>query len=125
MQKKEKVVYNFIKLLIATNEEEIKKVGENLMSEEESNELAQQVSDLSSEIKYIGFPDAYDSDEEYWEDVMRERVEAEKEASLKHGIEQGSTQKQIEVAKKMLEKNMSIEDIIEITNLTKEEIETL
>ena len=41
---------------------------------------------------------------------------------MERGIEQGENKKQIEIAKKMLNKNMKIEDICEITGLTEEEI---
>ena len=47
------------------------------------------------------------------------------EQGLEQGIEQGEKKKQIEIAKNMLQKNMSINDIIEITGLTKEEIEQI
>ena len=40
-------------------------------------------------------------------------------------MEKGSKNKSIEIAKKMLEKNMSIEEIMEITSLSQQEIEKL
>ena len=43
----------------------------------------------------------------------------------KLGMQKGAKQKQIEIAKKMLENKMDIETIIKITGLTKEEIEKL
>ena len=44
---------------------------------------------------------------------------------INQGINQGIKQEKIEIAKSMLKKNMDIEDIIDITGLTKEEIEKL
>ena len=41
------------------------------------------------------------------------------------GLAQGLEQKNREIAKKMKEKNYKIEDIIDLTNLSKEEIENL
>ena len=41
------------------------------------------------------------------------------------GKEEGKKQKQLEIAKKMKAKNMPINEIIELTNSTKEEIEKL
>ena len=41
------------------------------------------------------------------------------------GKKEGEKQKQIEIAKKLLQRNMSIEDIKEITGLTEEEISKL
>ena len=43
----------------------------------------------------------------------------------KKGIEEGELKKSKEIAKKMLEKNVDIETIEEITGLTKEEIEDI
>ena len=44
---------------------------------------------------------------------------------ISQGINQGLQKRNIEIAKSMLKKNMDIEDIIDITGLTKEEIEKL
>ncbi len=41
------------------------------------------------------------------------------------GIREGENKRNKEIANRMLKKNMSIEDIIEITQLTKEEIQKL
>ena len=41
------------------------------------------------------------------------------------GMKEGKKQNQIEIAKKLLQRNMSIEDIKEITSLTEEEISKL
>ncbi len=45
-----------------------------------------------------------------------------REEGRKEGIEVGRKQRELEIAKKLLKKNTSIEEIIEITGLTKEEI---
>lgn len=45
-----------------------------------------------------------------------------REEGLEQGIEQGKREEKIKTAKKMLEKNIPIETIIELTELTKEEI---
>ena len=47
------------------------------------------------------------------------------EAGFDKGLAQGAKSKQIEIAKKMKAKNMKIDEIAEITGLTKEEIEKL
>ncbi len=43
----------------------------------------------------------------------------------KEGIEQGAKEKELQIAKNMLKKGMNVSDIIEITGLTKEEVEKL
>ena len=47
------------------------------------------------------------------------------EAGVEEGIEKGKKEGIIKIAKAMLEKNIPIEAIMEITELTKEEIEKL
>ena len=44
---------------------------------------------------------------------------------IEKGIKKGSKEKQKEIAKKMKEKNMNMDTIIEITDLSEEEIEKL
>ncbi len=44
---------------------------------------------------------------------------------IKKGIQQGRSEAKLETAKKMLEEKASIEFIIKVTGLTKEEIEEL
>ena len=48
-----------------------------------------------------------------------------KEEGLAEGIEQGSKQEKIEIAKNMLAENTNIEFISKVTGLTQDEIETL
>ena len=47
------------------------------------------------------------------------------EKGVSQGITQGIEQNKIENAKKMLQKNMKLEDIMEITGLSKDEIKKL
>ena len=48
--------------------------------------------------------------------------EAGFDKGLAAGIQQGIKQKQIEIAKKLLKKGTNLEEIIELTDLTKDEI---
>lgn len=47
------------------------------------------------------------------------------EVAKEEGKKQGKKEKQLEIAKKLLSKGMAVEEIIELTELTKEEIEKL
>ena len=47
------------------------------------------------------------------------------EKGLQKGIEEGKNTEKIAITKKMLEKNMSIEEIMKITSLSQQEIEKL
>lgn len=56
---------------------------------------------------------------------MLRDIEYMKSASKKSGFEEGKLEEKIILAQKMRTKNMPLEDIIELTGLTKEEIEKL
>ena len=78
------------------------------VNDEETKELLAKWSDYIAENKG------------YEEGIEEGRIEGRAE-----GIEEGSKQKAYEIAKKMLKKGNSIEDIYDITGLSKEEIEKL
>ena len=59
--------------------------------------------------------------EEKMNELAKEKMAEGKEIGIKEGIRENS----LSVAKLMKEKNYDINDIIEITHLTKEEIESL
>ena len=52
-------------------------------------------------------------------------LEKARRKEKQNGIEEGAKEKQIEIAKKMIEENMPIETIVKITGLTEEEIKKL
>ncbi|MBR3230100.1 MAG: hypothetical protein IKF91_04665, partial [Bacilli bacterium] len=66
-----------------------------------------------------------------WEAKMLDEIEKydtiknSKEEGFEEGKSSGIQETKIETARKMLEKNMKIEDIIDITGLTKEEIQKI
>jgi predicted transposase/invertase (TIGR01784 family) len=70
--------------------------------------------DEAVEVSYeSGFGEAYDKEEAIYDDGM------------KKGMEQGMEQRNIQIAKSLLEHNVSIDIIMESTGLTKEEIDEI
>jgi len=66
------------------------------------------------------------NDEEVYNALtIRELDEYDRRSALSYAEEKGKRKNQIEMAKKMLNKNKPIEEIIEFTELTKEEIENI
>ena len=67
------------------------------------------------------------SDEEILEtyDKMTILMDQAEEAGEKKGLEEGSKQKSIEIAKNMLNLNMAVEDISKVTGLSKTDIKKL
>ena len=60
-----------------------------------------------------------------WESDRVSAINSAKRKAIEEGRKEGETKKQIEIAKKMLEKNKSIEEISELTELSEEEIQKL
>ena len=98
---KDKIVDKYItNVTIVNNDPEFQKY----MSEEEDKRKIQ--NSLLSEAKEEGISQGYTS-------------------GINDGISKGENKKSIEIAKNMLKKNMSIEDISDITGLSIEEINKL
>lgn len=80
--------------------------------------------------KAMDMIDEMSIDEKEWELYMSRKIAVmDYNSGIRNakekGIEEGKKKKQIEIAKKLLAKNMSIEEIEEITELTTEEIKKI
>ena len=98
---------------------------ENLFELSQTDKLAKKYYDklveLNTNQEFVGL---LSNDEEYEMYVKSEISEACGYAR-KEGIEEGSKESKLEIAKAMVKKNMGINLIAEITNLPVEEIKTL
>ena len=93
---------------MAEKEKEIKEAIETL-EDISSDEAKERIAELRQ--KYIM--------------DRKSEIRTAKEIGVKEGLEKGSKNEKIEIAKKMLKENMKIEVIERITGLTKTEIEEL
>ena len=114
----------------------LNEVGENLKSlppELEANEDIRQASELCQEAAFTAEELAlYDA---YWDAVRVEKTI--RNSSLREGeaiglekgeaigLEKGKMEEKVEIALKLLEKGISVEDITDMTGLTKQQIEQL
>ena len=108
--------------MIANNKEDLNKIskGDKVMEN-----VANKITSLSMDDYIKGYYIKEEQDE--WMrnvDIADARKTGLKEGE-KLGLEKGINQTKIETAKKMKLKNIDISDIIDITGLTKEEIEKL
>ena len=101
--------------------------------DKEIKKMAEKIEKMSKDRKYVSL---YDEEKLYKLSLSIREHEIEEAATkkgieegikegTKKGIEEGTKQTKIDTAKKMINKGMSIEDIVEITGLSKEEIEAL
>ena len=98
---------------------------ENLFELSQTDKLAKKYYDKLMELNTNQeFVQLLSNDEEYEIHVKSEISEAREDAR-KEGIEEGSKESKLEIAKAMVKKNMDINLIAEVTNLPVEEIKTL
>ena len=127
----EKVDYliNWCKLLTTSNKENIKDISCQIMSHKSTNTLMNNMSMLSEENEMVRLYTKLSRREMEHNTLIVEATEKGLKEGLQkgieQGIEQGVKQNNLEVAKKMLSKNIDITTIEEITGLTKEEIAKL
>ena len=109
-------------VLTAKTEEEFRKyLGDDLMGKETKSKLMDETMKYSSDEDVVAL---------YFEKSREELeyntlIEEAKQNGLKQGIEQGSVNKSIEIAKNLKNLSTDIETISKATGLTKEEIEKL
>ena len=127
----EKVDYliNWCKLLTTSNKDNVKNISCQIMSHKSTNTLMSNMSMLSEENEMVRLYTKLSRREMEHNTLIVEATEKGLKEGLQkgieQGIEQGAKQNNLEVAKKMLNKNIDITTIEEITGLTKEEITKL
>ena len=89
--------------------------------DKDMGEILKKIEECSSDEEIIG---AYDA-EFHRSEIERLGKMYAKEEGIKEGIKEGILKKSKEIARKMIEKNMDINTISEITGLTKEQIKEL
>jgi predicted transposase/invertase (TIGR01784 family) len=100
---------------------QIREMKEKFKGDESYMAAIRKVEDLSTDPNFIGYYDIEEARRQDLEDMKNTGIRI----GMERGVEKGITNEKIEIAKKMMDKNMSIEDIIELTSLSKEEIEKL
>ena len=101
-------------VLTSKTKEEFKKyLGEDLMEKEAKEKLEEKTSKMSDDEEVYALYSAYTKEE------------LEKNTLIEEAEQRGIEKNKLEIAKNMLKKGMNIEDIIDITGLTKEEIKKL
>ena len=95
---------------------------ENILNEVYlKDNLMKEIVEETKKIAGIEKMDLYLTDEE----MIKQDQEFIRKQGFKEGAKKGAYDKQVEIAKKMLNEKMPIDLIIKITNLSKEEIENI
>ena len=91
----------------------------------EKNEIVRKAQE---ELEYLEGDEAFKRKvelKEKYEKDMNSAIHYGKEEGMKKGLQEGKISEKKDIAKKMLEIGMDIEQIMKITDLSKEEIEKL
>ena len=124
----------FVNLWYTNKEEEINKYKILIMLGLEKEDLKKLSKEDKVVSKYMNELNKINEDPEfreymtYEEDqrkIFNSRMSAATRKGIQKGIQKGITERNIEIAKKMLKENLSIEQISRITNLTENEIKKL
>ncbi len=97
-------------------------IGEEDMKENETISTAKEEYEKSMKSEPL-LDDAFYFALKRWEDAAIKREE--RETGRAEGLVEGERKKQIEMAKKMLAKGKPLDEIMEFTELTKEELENI
>ena len=97
--------------------EDLEKYKSDIKEDEIMEKAYETLEEISRDEKIIGLYDA--------EKVEQKVINTKIEGARREGIETGIQQEKIKIAKSMLLKNMRIEDIMDITGLTKDQIVSL
>ena len=113
-------------VLTSKTKEEFKKyLGEDLMEKEAKEKLEEKTNKMSDDEEVYALYSAYTKEELEKNTLIEEAEQRGHEKGTQEGTQQGIKNEKISIAKNMLKKGMNIEDIIDITGLTKEQIKKL
>lgn len=119
---KVKEVKKLAKLLKITNIEEME---DEFKGDEAYMACVRRVEELSTDPNFVGYYDIEEARKQETEDIKETYLGIGIEKGMKQGIEKGSKEKQIEIAKNLMSLNVSIDNIMKATGLSEEELSEL
>jgi predicted transposase/invertase (TIGR01784 family) len=131
---KEKRLARWSKIFLASTKEELESmIGEDLMEKEVKDKLVDEVDRCSHDREFVELYSMYTKEELERNTILEdEKKEAREEghregynAGHEEGVKEGAINKQIEIAKNLLNMNLSVEQIKEATGLKTEKIKSL
>ena len=120
--KQEEQVAIICRMFMTTSSLELDKESNKLMSKKDTEKLVSRAKELSSDDGYIRL---FNEEENYKELIRNTELAKAREEGKLEGMDLGSEERALEIAKKCLEKNMNIDTIAELTGLSIEEIDNL
>ena len=117
----EKNMARICRILMATKASDLKKESAYFMTKEETKNFVNRAKELSSDDEMVTMFDQ----ENMHEMIRNTELEEAQERGIKRGVELGSKEKAVEIAKNLIKIGLSEDQIVESTGLSKEEIEKL
>ena len=113
----EKNMARICRILMTTKASDLKKESAYFMTKEETKNFVNRAKELSSDDEMVTM-----FDQENMHEIIRN---TELEEAQERGVELGSKEKAVEIAKNLIKIGLSEDQIVESTGLSKEEIEKL
>ena len=117
----EKNMARICRILMATKASDLKKESAYFMTKEETKNFVNRAKELSSDDEMVTMFDQ----ENMHEMIRNTELEEAQERGIERGVELGSKEKAVEIAKNLIKIGLSEDQIVESTGLSKEEIEKL
>ena len=111
-----------LSILVSRNKEEALNIskGNDMLEEVYKN-----MEELNMNEVFLGMYDQEEENKKMMNSMKLEGIEEGIEKGIEQGLEAGKEEEKIEIAKNLIELNISIDDIIKATGLSKEKIEKL
>jgi predicted transposase/invertase (TIGR01784 family) len=127
---KEKRLARWSKVFLTNTKEELESmIGEDLMEKEAKDKLVEEVNRCSHDRGFVELYSMYTQEELERNTILEDEKQMARDEGHQEGFEvgrqDGINQRNMEIAKKLLNMNLEEKQIMEATNLTKEQIDSL
>lgn len=122
---KTKKCYELVNLFKNNNLDELTEIIKDKTNEEILEQIKYYNLDSEERVKMENIIDFFEPEEEHYENAYINGFEIGNKQGKREGISQGKNQEKIDIAKNLISKNVDIDFIVDVTGLSKEQINVL
>lgn len=122
---KETKYYELVNLFKNNNLDELTEIIKDKTNEEILEQIKYYNLDSEERVKMENIIDFFEPEEEHYENAYIDGFEIGNKQGKREGISQGKNQEKIDIAKNLISKNVDIDFIVDVTGLSKEQINVL
>ncbi|MCI8778683.1 MAG: hypothetical protein HFI87_06000, partial [Bacilli bacterium] len=117
--------YELVNLFKNNNLDELTEIIKDKTNEEILEQIKYYNLDSEERVKMENIIDFFEPEEEHYENAYINGFEIGNKQGKREGISQGKNQEKIDIAKNLISKNVDIDFIVDVTGLSKEQINVL